>query len=249
VLDQSVLVLDCSAERLAPGVVVAIAAGMASRKQRGLETSLKDQRRQPDLWLARSAGFHSTSSSGPAGAFDSFRAISSHREAQDLAEFAGQELASHELGVSPSVRRMARFVFEELGVNIVDHSEASTTGFGRIQTDPELRRLQLAFADCGVGFRTSLQRNPELQGRVEDDAQALQLAITPRLSGAGPVRTNMGIGLGQLIAFSDLLEGDLWIASKTAALHRASVVGRRVNTLRAIAEWPGTWICLDAPLP
>jgi hypothetical protein len=58
----------------------------------------------------------------------------------------------------------------------------------------------------------------------------------------------MGIGLAQLIAFSDLVDGELWIASGSAALHRSSVAGRRVNTLRSIVAWPGAWICLDAPL-
>ncbi|MBI5432799.1 MAG: hypothetical protein HZA52_08220 [Planctomycetes bacterium] len=149
---------------------------------------------------------------------------------------------------SPSVLRMARFVFEELGANIVDHSGRSETGFGTLTYDVSSRRLELAFADRGIGFLQSLQRNPELQGRVADDAEALQLALTPRITGTATARTNMGIGLKTLLEFSDLLAAELWIVSGSAALHRRTAAGVRTSLYRAVGPWRGTWIALEATL-
>jgi hypothetical protein len=166
-----------------------------------------------------------------------------------LADNAAEALESQLPSISPSVVRMARFVYEELGANVVQHSRNPETGFGFVAVDPTSKRLQLAFADAGIGFFASLQNNHELAGRIEDDAAALQLALSPRITGTSAPRTNMGIGMKLLVDFSDLLAGDLYIASGSAMLQRKTTVGQRVNTIRAIPPWQGTWICLDAPLP
>lgn len=79
---------------------------------------------------------------------------------------------------------MARFVVQELAANVVQHSGRPETGFGLVQADLASSRLEIAFADAGVGFRESLSRNPELDGRIEDDAQALQIALAPRITGS-----------------------------------------------------------------
>ena len=143
---------------------------------------------------------------------------------------------------------MVRFVFEELGANVVQHSEAPRTGAGSIAIDDAQHRFELAFADCGIGFLASLQKNPELAGRIADDAEALQLALTPRVSGTGASRSNMGWGLKALVDLSDLLDGDLHIASGSAMLTRRTRAGQRTNAIRAIPPWQGTWICLEARL-
>jgi hypothetical protein len=169
--------------------------------------------------------------------------------ARRLADLAAEGLEAQMPSLSPSIVRMARFVFEELGANVVQHSARPATGFGVARIDPGGRRLELAFADRGVGFRASLGRNPELEGRIEGDAAALQIALGPRITGTSAPRQNMGIGLKLLVDFSDLLSGELWIASGSAMLHRTRTAGQRVNTVRSIPPWQGAWICLDAPLP
>lgn len=166
-----------------------------------------------------------------------------------LADNAAEALETQLPSISPSVVRMTRFVYEELGANVVQHSGNSETGFGFVEVVPHAKRLQLAFADAGVGFSASLQRNPELAGRIDDDAAALQLALNPRITGTSAPRTNMGVGMKLLVDFSDLLSGDLWIASGSAMLQRTTTAGQRVNTIRSVPPWHGAWICLDAPLP
>jgi hypothetical protein len=54
---------------------------------------------------------------------------------------------------------------------------------------------------------------------------------------------------GPRAAPADLLGGDVWLASGAELLHRRTVAGgQRANVLRAVVPWPGSWVCLDAPL-
>lgn len=93
-----------------------------------------------------------------------------------------------------------------------------------------------------------MQRNPKLEGRIADDAEALQIAITPRATGARSPRSNMGIGLSMLVQLVDLLDGDPWVASGTASLSRRTVGGARTNVIRCTPGRQGSWISFDAPL-
>jgi hypothetical protein len=47
---------------------------------------------------------------------------------------------------------------------------------------------------------------------------------------------------------ADKLRADLWMASGTALLHRRTVGGQRVNTIRPTAGRIGSWIWMDASL-
>ncbi len=86
-----------------------------------------------------------------------------------------------------------------------------------------------------------------LATRVQDDAEAIQLAVEKGLSSVGG-RTNMGLGLGVLCDLSDRLGAELWIASGTALWHRRTAPhGLRVATTRKVPALAGAWVCLDAP--
>lgn len=233
-------------ERLHPSAVVLLGAIAADRRSRGKKDRVGGG--NPVARLLLSLESAEVKFEGADGAFETLRPIVDQRTARQLAEALADALTELRPPISPSIVRMARTVFEELGANVVDHSCRPETGYGFAQVDPSRHRLQLAFADCGVGFRASLQRNPELEGRVSDDSEALQLAMTPRITGTQSPRTNMGIGLKLLTDFSDLLGGDLWIASGSAMLQRKTTAGQRTNVIRSIPTWRGTWICLDAPI-
>lgn len=230
--------------------LVVLAAMTTSRRMQGLENKLTgDPNPNPNAWFmilfgAPGFGF----GIAPRRLRESLQSISDLARAHQLAEEAATALTDVAPSTSPSAVRMARFVFEELGANIVQHSGRADTGFGFMRVDARTNRFELAFADAGVGIRESLQRNPDLEGRVADDAEALQLALAPRVTGTAGPRTNMGIGLKLLTDFSDLLNGDLWIASGSAMLQRRTTAGQRTNSIRSIPPWQGTWICLDAPV-
>lgn len=188
--------------------------------------------------------------SDPGGKIVPLRRIRDLRTARIVADQTAQVLESELPEVGPSSLRMARFILEELGANIVQHSARPGTGFGMAQAIPQARRIEIAFADAGVGFLESLQRNPELVGRVADEGEALQLALGRGLTSRADGRGNLGLGLDLLVTFSDLLGGDLRVASGDALLHRRTVAGReRVNSVRRTAGWRGSWVCLEAELP
>jgi hypothetical protein len=215
--------------RLRPTGLVLLAAGLAARKRSSKATSLAGD---PD---ARQR-------------IEGLRAITDLRTARELADEASSRLEETLDGVAPSPVRMARFVFEELGANVVQHSEASETGFGVLQANASERSIELAFADSGIGFYASLAKNPELEGRITDEAEALQLALGKGLTGSSSPRRNMGMGLGLLQDFADRLGGELWIASGDALLRRRTTAGVRASTVHSIARWQGSWICLEARL-
>lgn len=236
-------------QRLNAAALVLLGAMASSRRRNGLESSTEgDVAENPLAHLVICADSASTQGLGAGGAVELLRPIESLRTAREMADKIADAMTELVPSLSPSIVRMARFVFEELGANVVQHSGRPETGYGFVKVDPSRRRLELAFADCGVGFRTSLQRNSELEGRVSDDAEALQLALSPRITGTQSPRTNMGIGLKTLTDFSDLLGGDLWLASGSAMLQRKTTAGQRTNVIRSIPPWQGTWICLDAPV-
>ena len=110
------------------------------------------------------------------------------------------------------------------------------------------RTLRMVSAETRVrahpGGRAS--RPPRSGGRIEDEGEALQLALGQGLTGTSAPRRNMGMGLGLLQDFSDRLGGDLWIASGAALLRRRTVAGVRSTTVHANGAWPGSWICLEA---
>jgi hypothetical protein len=105
----------------------------------------------------------------------------------------------------------------------------------------------MAFCDAGIGFLASLTRHEEFAGRIEGDADAVQLAVEKGLSSVGG-RSNMGMGLGLLMDLSDRLGADLWIVSGTAMWQRRSAAREhRVSIVRAVPCYRGAWICFDAP--
>jgi hypothetical protein len=208
---------------------VLLAAGLAARRRRHLRTELR----------------------GPEGlkrSLESLRPVEDLRQAREQADERARELERQLEGVAPSPLRMARFLFEELGANVVQHSGAPETGFGMLQALPGSKGIELAFADAGVGFLASLQRNLELAGRIQDEGEALQLALGKGVSGTGEPRRNMGIGLGLLQDFADRLGGELWLASGNALLRRRTTAGIRTNTVQALPPWKGSWVCLEARL-
>lgn len=243
-----------------PTGVVLLAAGIADRQEHAFSTrfttDLPDSAayqslRRVDFFTELGVSLEVIGERGdPGGRFVPLRRIRDLRTARIVADQTAQVLESELPEVGPSSLRMARFILEELGANIVQHSARPGTGFGMAQAFPQARRIEIAFADAGVGFLESLQRNPELVGRVADEGEALQLALGRGLTSRADGRGNLGLGLDLLVTFSDLLGGDLRVASGDALLHRRTVAGReRVNSVRRTAGWRGSWVCLEAELP
>lgn len=141
-----------------------------------------------------------------------------------------------------------RTIAEELGANVVDHSRRADTGRAALSVDAATRRVQIAFADAGIGILASLRCHPEHASRLSDDADAIQLALERGVTSSSCPSRNMGLGLAIVRELADVLDADLWIASGSALVHRRTVGGARASTVRSITPWRGTWLGFDAPI-
>ena len=243
--------------RLEPAAIVLLAAVIARRRSLRRKTWISSAGGDAFAFLA-SVDFHrelgvepeaplSTEATPAARSAVPLRRISNLAVAREQSDATRALLESFVPAVPPSTVRAAQFVFEELAANIVQHSGAPETGFGLAIADPDRRRIQIAFADAGMGFLASLSSNPEFAGRVGSDAEAIRLALDPRVSRRAS--GNIGMGLFLLAAFAERVKGDLWIATGDALLIRRSSDGSYAETMASTAGWQGAFLCLDAPVP
>lgn len=238
-----------------PASVALLAAGLSRRNLDGLETRIELDPVTTSAGYLRGTDFLKGAGLEIAnsemhllpGAHVPLHPIRTERDADEVARECDALLQQQLPTLASSVRRLARNVIEELGVNVVQHSGAPGTGFAMAQAWPDRPRMQIAVADAGVGFLASFQRHLEFKGRVEGEGEALQLALHTGLTSSSS-GDNSGLGLGMLRDLSDKLRANLWMASGTALLHRRTVGGQRVNTIRPTAGWRGSWICMDASL-
>jgi hypothetical protein len=68
------------------------------------------------------------------------------------------------------------------------------------------------------------------------------------VSSSTSTRKKKGWGLESLVDLSDLLDGDLHVASGSALLTRRTLARQRTHVVRGIPPWDGAWICLQAQL-
>lgn len=144
-----------------------------------------------------------------------------------------------------SATRSARFVFEEIASNIVAHSRDGVSGFGSAFLDAATDRLEIAFADCGIGILQSLQEDAELARTIETDKEAIELAVRRRISSKSDSRRHSGVGLTQLLRMADDLQGEAHVYSGDAHLtHRDETTIVRDS----LPHWRGTIVWVSVPL-
>jgi hypothetical protein len=117
------------------------------------------------------------------------------------------------------VMRASTHCLGELLRNVVEHS-GGATGVACAQYYPGLNRVSIAVADCGIGLRTSLERNyPE----VRTDLDAVIKAVEPGSTGAAPYlyggTENAGLGLYVSKQIAKLSGGSFALASGANGYH------------------------------
>jgi anti-sigma regulatory factor (Ser/Thr protein kinase) len=240
--------------RLEPAGIVLLAAEIARRTEEQRSTSLEFEpgsegalRELADLRFFQELGLPEPQSPAVPERCVPLRRIADLGTARKLADRTRDLLEREQPDLAPSPVRAAQFVFEELGANIVQHSGRTSTGFGLARADRERGRLQVAFADAGIGYWRSLVSNPEFEARIESHAAAIRLAQHSRVTRGG--RGNMGLGLHLFAELAQRLRGDTWIASGDALVERSfAAPGGPIERSLPIAEWSGAWICLEVPL-
>lgn len=160
------------------------------------------------------------------------------RRFHDLAEgiSVGRELAVHlqeRCNVDDVGKASVQLALGEITDNVAYHADTAHGGFAVCQHYKNRQAFDIAIVDLGVGIMESLARNPMLPTPA-DDAAALKLALTPRITST-PTR-NAGLGL---FVTAMLLQGNggrFTLRSGNAVAYRGSENETRLTTVAL----PGT---------
>lgn len=87
------------------------------------------------------------------------------------------------------------YVMSELGRNVLEHAKTPAGAFFAAEYSKDQNTIRIGIADCGIGLRASLRQSHN----VANDMEAIQLALTPGITGAtsreGGTEQNAGAGL------------------------------------------------------
>jgi hypothetical protein len=133
----------------------------------------------------------------------------------------------------------AYHAFLEIVNNVFHHAHSPTHAVLCAQSYPWLRRVELAVVDSGRGIPASLGENPDLKGRFANAAEAVELAVQPRVTGRPD--HNTGEGLFFSLEFIKANMGEACLYSQDGVLWAQ---GGRVWT-QMVPYWPGTLVALS----
>ncbi len=131
-----------------------------------------------------------------------------------------------------------QYALLEVVNNVFHHAQSPTHAFLCAQFYPGRRRVELAVADTGRGIPATLRDNPELEGTFETDAEAIHLAVQPRVTGRPAYNT--GEGLFFTMEFIKRNGGDACIHSQRGMLW----VRDGEEQVEEGPHWQGTWVAL-----
>lgn len=147
--------------------------------------------------------------------------------------------------VYPGNVRELKVVFSEVLNNIQDHaSSEGNSPFFCVQVQTGRQGLQLTFGDLGVGFRTSLARNPELSP-FSDEPAALEGAIVHGYSSCSHINPERGGGLKRALDHVVRLRGDYRVVSKDGVACMSAAHGMAFSTLSH--PFPGAIVGISIP--
>lgn len=109
-------------------------------------------------------------------------------EARDTGQKLGEVITDHATSIATVLTRTGHgilhetvsYAIREVLRNAAEHSQSKIVKYCG-QYWPSRNRVQIAIMDCGIGIKQSLSRNPYLD--MQDDSDALKLAIMPGISG------------------------------------------------------------------
>jgi len=101
----------------------------------------------------------------------------------------------------------------DLAMNVLQHSDAQG-GVVVSEIHPSEKRVSLAIADCGIGIRESLGRNPDYRD-IPDDLVAIATALAPQTTAEPGQGGGMGLYLARLVVGEN--GGTFYVRSGDAA--------------------------------
>ena len=171
------------------------------------------------------------------GRFREVVQVQTEQEGESVAQEVLEILRRNVEGVE-NIYAALQYAFLEVVNNVFHHAHSPTHAVLCAQSYPSLRRVELVVVDTGRGIPASLRDNPKLRGRFHTAAEAIHLAVQPRITGRP--EHNTGEGLFFTIELIKSNGGDACIHSRDGLLRvRNGAVEVEEGPL-----WPGTWVGL-----
>jgi anti-sigma regulatory factor (Ser/Thr protein kinase) len=160
------------------------------------------------------------------------------------------------LHAAPAAADPIRYVFSELGRNVLEHADSQIGAFLCAQYFREKNRIAIGIADSGVGIFSSIRRSHP----AANYSEAINLALTPGISGATPKiggnETNAGAGLFFIKSIAKISDNYFVIYSGDTLFkllkHQADTLTLsgdpqldRHKTVTNLPHWKGTVIGVD----
>ena len=174
----------------------------------------------------------------PDGRFREVVQVQTEREGDEVVREVMAILDRNVEGVS-GIYDAAYHAFLEIVNNVFHHAHSPTHAILCAQSYPWLRRVELSVVDSGRGIPASLGDNPELEARFTTAAEAIELAVQPRVTGRPD--HNTGEGLFFSLEFIKENRGEACICSQDGALRaRDGAVWTE-----PVCYWPGTLVAMS----
>lgn len=143
-------------------------------------------------------------------------------------------IARKQWGASGYAENVLHRQLAEVIENAVEHGGSSALVCAQHYANDS--RVEFAVADCGIGFKQHLSRNPALAGKFQDGTEAIELAMQPKVSGTGDPERGFGLFTTHEMVLSN--KGDMIICSDDGVV--AITHGKPSRTLRGMTTWPGS---------
>jgi hypothetical protein len=147
-------------------------------------------------------------------------------------------ILSRNLSGVDAVHDASHYAFLEIVNNVFHHAHSPTHAIICAQSYQKLQQVELAVVDSGRGIPSSLGQNPRLTNRFSTAAEAIELAVQPRVTGRPD--HNTGEGLFFTLEFIKANGGDACLHSQDGLY---CIRGGRVG-VEAAPFWPGTCVGL-----
>jgi anti-sigma regulatory factor (Ser/Thr protein kinase) len=150
------------------------------------------------------------------------------------------------LHAAPSVADPIKYVVSELGRNVLEHSQSPVGCFVCAQYYKDKKRIAIGIADAGTGIWDAIRRSHQ----APTEERAVQLALTPGISGATPKiggnETNAGAGLFFIRSIAKV-SGNFFVLYSGNTLYKLSRKQTTPNRLYVDPFHEGHRIASDLP--
>jgi len=141
------------------------------------------------------------------------------------------------------LRDYIQYMFTEIMNNVADHSHSRVGGYAMAQYYPQLKKIQFAVSDCGVGFLKNIKlKFPDINS--EDDAikKALKKGVTATKATMYGSQKNAGYGLYAMQEILKLTDGNFCIISNDTMVRSKN---GEIESKRLSTKWNGTVIAFE----